>query len=67
MLAVLGGFGVEGHAAVHAARCLRSAAHGFAVLEAAGGFGLSDDLDASHERLIHMIIAGLRDGDAMHG
>ncbi|HEU4900851.1 MAG TPA: TetR-like C-terminal domain-containing protein [Actinomycetota bacterium] len=49
-------------AAGHAARCLRSAAHGFAVLEAAGGFGLSDDLDASYERLIHMII-----GDSMHG
>jgi AcrR family transcriptional regulator len=60
VLAVLGGFGLEGSAAIHAARCLRSAAHGFAVLEAAGGFGLPEDLDASYERLIQMIIAGLR-------
>jgi hypothetical protein len=31
---------------------LRSAAHGFAVLETAGGFGVAEDLDASYERLI---------------
>jgi AcrR family transcriptional regulator len=59
VLAVLGGFGLEGRAAIHTARCVRSAAHGFAVLEAAGGFGPHEDLDASYERLIHTLIAGL--------
>ena len=34
--------------------------HGFAVLEAAGGLGFPEELDASYERLIHMITAGLR-------
>lgn len=60
VLAVLRGFGLEGSAAIHAARCLRSAAHGFAVLEADNGFGLPEDLDASYDLLIHMVIAGLR-------
>ena len=60
VLAVLGGFGLEGSAAIHQARCLRSAAHGFAVLQAGGGFGLPEDLDASYERLISMIIGGVR-------
>lgn len=60
VLAVLGGFGLEGSEAIHAARYVRSAAYGFAVLEAAGGFGFPEDLDASYERLIHMITAGLR-------
>jgi AcrR family transcriptional regulator len=60
VLAVLRGFGLEGPAAIHAARCVRSAAHGFAVLEAGGGFGFPEDLDASYERLIQTLIAGLR-------
>ena len=60
VLAVLGGFGLEGSAAIHQARCLRSAAHGFAVLQAGGGFGLPETLDASYERLISMIIGGVR-------
>jgi hypothetical protein len=50
VLAVLGGFGLEGSAAIHGARSVRSAAHGFAVLEADGGFGFPEDLDASYER-----------------
>jgi AcrR family transcriptional regulator len=60
VLAVLAGFGLEGAAAIHAARCLRSAAHGFALLEADGGFGLPEDPDASYDLLIDMVIAGLR-------
>lgn len=58
--AALRAYGLTGSAAVHAARCLRSAAHGFAVLEAAGGFGLPEDLDTSYDLLIHMAISGLR-------
>lgn len=47
VLAVLHGYGLEGGAAVDAARFLRSALHGFAALEAAGGFGLPRDVEAS--------------------
>jgi AcrR family transcriptional regulator len=62
LLAVLRGYDLEGSAAVHAARALRSAAHGFAVLEAAGGFGLPEDLHTSYELLIRSLTAGLREG-----
>jgi AcrR family transcriptional regulator len=61
-LAVLRGYGLDGEDLIHHARCVRSAAHGFAVLEAARGFGLPQDLDTSYNRLIDMVIAGLRDG-----
>jgi hypothetical protein len=32
---------------------------GFAVLEVAGGFGFTEDLDATYQSLIHMVIASL--------
>jgi len=64
LLAVLAGFGLEGSEAIHMARCLRSAVHGFAVLEAAGGFGLAEDLDASYDLLVHLLIAGLHTPDS---
>jgi AcrR family transcriptional regulator len=60
LLAVLRGYDLEGSDLIHAARCVRSAAHGFAVLQAAGAFGLPEDLDASYDLLIHMITTGLR-------
>jgi AcrR family transcriptional regulator len=60
LLAVLRGYGLEGSAAIHMARCARSAAHGFAVLEVAGGFGLPADLDTSYAHLTSMVIAGIR-------
>ncbi|MWA06784.1 TetR family transcriptional regulator [Actinomadura sp. LD22] len=56
--AVLRGYGLDGPDLVHATRCLRSAVHGFAVLEAAGGFGLPEDLEASYERLITLFTSG---------
>lgn len=59
LFGALRGYALEGPALVHAARCLRSAVHGFAVLEAAGGFGLPEDLEASYELLITMITGGL--------
>lgn len=59
ILAVLRGYDLEGSRLIHAARCLRSAVHGFAVLEAAGGFGLPEDLEASYELLITMVTGGL--------
>ena len=43
---------------IDAVRILRSAVHGFVQLEAAGGFGLPDDVDASFERLLAVLWAG---------
>lgn len=58
-LALVESFGLNGEGAIHAVRALRSAVHGFATLEVAGGFGLPLDLDESFRRLIEMIIRGL--------
>ena len=38
LTAALRAYGLEDSAAIHAARCLRAAIHGFAVLKAQGGF-----------------------------
>jgi AcrR family transcriptional regulator len=60
ILTVLRGYRLESSEAIHAARSIRAAAHGFAALQTAGGFQLAEDLDTSYERLIHMVTAGLR-------
>jgi hypothetical protein len=52
LTAALAGLAREGDDAVHAIRALRSAVHGFAAIEAAGGFALDVDPDASFEYLI---------------
>jgi AcrR family transcriptional regulator len=44
---------------VDAIRSLRSAIHGFVLLELEGGFGLSRDLDASFDALVRMLTRGL--------
>jgi AcrR family transcriptional regulator len=60
VLAVLRGYGLEGDDAIHAARIVRSALHGFVALEAGGGFGIDLDLDESYARLVDVLDAGLR-------
>ncbi len=60
MLAALRAYDLEGSEAIHAARCLRAATHGFGMLEAAGAFQRPEELDQSYELLIHMVISGLR-------
>jgi AcrR family transcriptional regulator len=60
VVAVLRGFDLDHDAAIHATRCLRSALHGFATLEAAGGFGLPYDLDDTYDHLVAMVLAGIR-------
>ncbi|BEL03834.1 TetR/AcrR family transcriptional regulator [Actinoplanes sichuanensis] len=60
MYDVLAGFELRGTHAVDAARVLRSSLHGFATVEAAGGFGLPRDVDRSYRFLIDTIIAGLQ-------
>lgn len=58
-VAVVAAFGLAGDDAIHAVRALRSVVHGFATLEAAGGFGIPLDLDESFRRLMAMMVDGL--------
>lgn len=59
ILAILAGYGIEGEEAIHAARSLRAAIHGFVMLEIAGGFGLDVDVDESYRALVALLDAGL--------
>ena len=59
VLAILRGYGLEGSAAIHAARCFRATAHGFASLQAAGAFRLPEDLDTTYDHLIGMLTTGI--------
>ena len=61
VLAILRGYGLEGDDAIHAARAVRSALHGFVTLETGGGFGISVDLDESYARMVRALARGLRD------
>lgn len=64
-LALMESFELRGAAAIHAVRGLRSVIHGFATLEAAGGFGIPLDLDESFRLLVETVIRGLeRDAKA---
>jgi AcrR family transcriptional regulator len=58
-LALLEGAGVTGEDAIHATRCLRSALHGFVLLEISGGFGLPESIDTSFDRLVEMLTVGI--------
>lgn len=49
---VLAGYKLADDEAIHAARALRSAVHGFITLESSGGFGLPVDIDRSFQRLV---------------
>ncbi|WP_413318966.1 TetR-like C-terminal domain-containing protein [Agrococcus sp. 1P02AA] len=44
-----------GDEAIHELRGLRAVAHGFAMLEAAGGFGMPADVDDSFDRLVERL------------
>jgi len=61
VLAILRGYGLEGDDAIHAARAVRSALHGFVALETGGGFGIPVDLDESYARMVRALARGLRD------
>jgi AcrR family transcriptional regulator len=62
VLAVLRGYGLGGEDALHAARGVRSALHGFVLLETGGGFGIPLDLDESFKRLVALLDRGLAAG-----
>lgn len=57
--AVLAGYALPRARFVHAARALRSCVHGFASLEARGGFGLKVDVDQSFLWMVGTLVAGL--------
>jgi AcrR family transcriptional regulator len=59
VFAVLRGYGLDGDDLVDATRAMRSAIHGFVMLEMAGGFGLPQDIDRSFDRLVDMVDLGL--------
>jgi AcrR family transcriptional regulator len=61
LLAVLRGYGLEGDDAIHAARAVRSALHGFVALESGGGFGIPVALDESFDRMVAALARGLGD------
>jgi AcrR family transcriptional regulator len=58
-LAVLRGYGLDRRGALHALRGLRSAVHGFATLEAVGGFGIPLSIDESFAWLVECFIRGI--------
>ncbi len=58
-LAILAPYKLSEENAIHAIRSLRSIVHGFISLEAAGGFAMPVDLDASFHWLINVFVAGL--------
>jgi AcrR family transcriptional regulator len=59
LLAILRGYGLEDDDAIHAARAVRSALHGFVALETGGGFGLPVALDTSFDRMVTALARGL--------
>jgi AcrR family transcriptional regulator len=59
--AVLAGYGITGADAIDAIRALRAALHGFVALEAAGGFGLPQNVDASYHRLVDALHTAFSD------
>jgi AcrR family transcriptional regulator len=63
VVTVLAPYGLGDDDAIHAVRGLRSLAHGFASIEASGGFGIALDRDESFRRLVSAYVAGLRQMD----
>ena len=59
VIAVLSGYGFAGDRAVHAARTVRAALHGFVTLETGGGFGIPLAPDESYALLLAVLDAGL--------
>lgn len=55
----VGELGVPADRHVDAVRAVRSAVHGFVVLEAAGGFGMPDDLEVSFDYLVTGLVGAL--------
>ena len=56
----LGEAGIPAAERVHLTRAFRAALHGFVVLEQHGGFGMPISVDASFDRLVELLLAGVR-------
>jgi AcrR family transcriptional regulator len=59
VLALLSGFGLAGDDLIHAARAVRSALHGFTLLEVQSGFGLDVDRNDSFDWMVALVERGL--------
>lgn len=59
VLGALRAYDLESSEAIHVTRCLRAVAHGFASLEAGGGFGLPENLDQTYEQLVGVVLGVL--------
>jgi len=59
LLSILRGYGLDDDDAIHAARAVRSALHGFVTLETGGGFGLPVALDETFDRMVAALARGL--------
>ena len=59
VVALLAGFGLRGDEAIHAARTVRSALHGFALLATNNGFGLDVDVEASFTWMVDALATAL--------
>jgi AcrR family transcriptional regulator len=57
---VMRAWDLDGDDEIHALRAFRASVHGYATLEASGGFGIKVDLDASFRRLIAALTEGLQ-------
>jgi AcrR family transcriptional regulator len=57
---VMRAWDLQGDEEIHALRAFRASVHGYATLEASGGFGIDVDLDASFRRLIGALAQGLQ-------
>ncbi len=52
--------GVPSDHLIHLARAIRSALHGFVELERASGFGMPESVEESFERLVDLLLFGVR-------
>jgi len=57
---VLGGYHLDRRESLHAIRAMRSTVHGFAALEAAGGFGIPLEVDESFKWAIDALVNGFK-------
>lgn len=67
VLAVLSGYDLDDQQAVHAARSLRAAVHGFVALERAGGFGLAVPVEDSFDWLTTLLTDGIQRRTGVRG
>lgn len=59
LLLVMSSLGLQGNEAIHAIRGLRAVLHGFASLEAAGGYKMDLDQEESFRRLVSAFLQGI--------